>query len=80
MKALWDELASYHDPITCTCGGLKGLAEREDKERVMQFLMGLNDSFSTIRGSILFMNPLPNTRKVHALTLQHERQAKVAAD
>ncbi|KAB2629719.1 hypothetical protein D8674_034514 [Pyrus ussuriensis x Pyrus communis] len=79
MKALWDELASYHDPFTCTCEGLKGLAEREKKERVMQFLMGLNDSYSVVRGSILMMSPLPDTRRVHGLILQHERQMDVAS-
>ncbi|KAG6512625.1 hypothetical protein ZIOFF_030750 [Zingiber officinale] len=80
MKALWEELSSYHDPNTCTCGGLKGFAEREEKERVMQFLMSLNDSFSIIRGSILLMNHLPDTRKVHALILQHERQSDMAVN
>ncbi|XP_042380494.1 uncharacterized protein LOC121972952 [Zingiber officinale] len=80
MKALWEELSSYHDPITCTCGGLKGFAEREEKERVIQFLMSLNDFFSITRGSILLMNHLPDTRKVHALILQHERQSDVAAN
>ncbi|CAN6700222.1 unnamed protein product [Malus baccata var. baccata] len=79
MKALWDELASYHDPLTCTCEGLKKLAKREEKERVMQFLMGLNDSYATIRGSILMMNPLPDMRKVHALILQQERKVEVAS-
>ncbi|CAN6681317.1 unnamed protein product [Malus baccata var. baccata] len=79
MKALWDELASYHDPFTCTCEGLKGLAEREEKERVMQFLMGLNDSYSVVRGSILMMSPLPDTHRVHGLILQHERQMDVAS-
>ncbi|KAB2634214.1 hypothetical protein D8674_041553 [Pyrus ussuriensis x Pyrus communis] len=79
MKALWDELASYHDPLACTCEGLKGLAEQEEKERVMQFLMGLNDSYSVVRGSILMMNPLPDTRRVHGLILQHERQMDVAS-
>jgi len=78
MKALWDELASYHDPLICTCAGLKGLAERDEKERVMQFLMGLNESYSAIRGSILMMSPLPDTRRVHGLILQHERQMDVA--
>ncbi|KAL6343755.1 hypothetical protein AAG906_027525 [Vitis piasezkii] len=37
MKALWDELASYHDPLPCTC----------ENERVVQFLMGLNESYAT---------------------------------
>ncbi|KAI5341072.1 hypothetical protein L3X38_020346 [Prunus dulcis] len=79
MKALWDELASCHDSLTYTCAGLKELAEREEKERVMQFLMGLNDSYSTIRGSILMMNPFPDTRRVHGLILQHEWQMDVAS-
>ncbi|XP_048443894.1 uncharacterized protein LOC125478990 [Pyrus x bretschneideri] len=59
--------------------GLKQLAEREEKERVMQFLMGLNDSYATVRRLILMMSPLPDTRKVHALVLQQERQVEVAS-
>ena len=51
-------------------GGLKNFVDEQEKERVMQFLMGLNDSFATVRGSILMMNPLPNTRKTRALVLQ----------
>lgn len=35
MKALWDELTSYHDPVACSCEGVKFLGEREEKERVM---------------------------------------------
>ncbi|CAL2228141.1 unnamed protein product [Prunus armeniaca] len=79
LKALWDELASYQEPFSCDCEGMKNLAEREEKERVMQFLMGLNDTYSTVRGSILMMNPLPDTRKVHGLVLQHERQVEVTS-
>ncbi|KAH7577028.1 hypothetical protein JRO89_XS01G0195000 [Xanthoceras sorbifolium] len=59
--------------------GLKDLAEREENERVMQFLMGLNESFATLRGSILIMSPLLDSRKVHALVLQQERQTDVVA-
>ncbi|XP_016650537.1 PREDICTED: uncharacterized protein LOC103336587 [Prunus mume] len=79
LKALWDELASYQEPFICDCEGLKNLAEREEKERVMQFLMGLSNTYSTVRGSILMMNPLPDTRKVHGLVLQHERQLEVTS-
>ncbi|KAB2603842.1 hypothetical protein D8674_040044 [Pyrus ussuriensis x Pyrus communis] len=77
LKALWDELASYHGPIACECEGSKAHADREEKEKVMQFLMGLNESYSIIRGSILMMSPLPDTRRVHGLVLQHERQLDV---
>ncbi|KAH7554251.1 hypothetical protein JRO89_XS12G0144300 [Xanthoceras sorbifolium] len=79
MKSLWDKLASYYDPISCNCEGLKALVEREEKERVIQFLMGLNESFATVRGSILMMSPLPDTHKIHALVLQQKRQTNVVA-
>ncbi|RHN48529.1 putative transcription factor interactor and regulator CCHC(Zn) family [Medicago truncatula] len=77
LKSLWDELGSYQEPITCSCDMLKKVAVREEKEKVMQFLMGLNESYSQVRGSILMMNPLPDTRKVHGLILQQERQMEV---
>lgn len=77
LKALWDELASYHGPIACECEGSKAHANREEKEKVMQFLMGLNESYSIIQGSILIKSPLPDTRRVHGLVLQHERQVDV---
>jgi len=53
LKKLWDELGSYSN-ATYTCG--------VDNKRckLMQFLMGLNDSYSAIRGQLLLMNPLPN--------------------
>ncbi|XP_021802698.1 uncharacterized protein LOC110746764, partial [Prunus avium] len=79
MKALWGELSSYHNTLSCTCGGLKKVAAREEKESVMQFLMGLNETYAAVRGQILMMQPLPDTHKIHALILQQERQIEVAA-
>ena len=73
MKALWDELASYHDPLPYNYGGLKDLAKREQAERVIQFLMGLNESYAIVQGSILMMSHLQDKRKAHALVLQHEK-------
>ncbi|KAL2519576.1 Uncharacterized protein Adt_15823 [Abeliophyllum distichum] len=46
----------------------------------MQFLMGLSDSYSTVRGNILMMSPFPVIRRVHAILMQHERQVEVATD
>ncbi|RVW36087.1 hypothetical protein CK203_079613 [Vitis vinifera] len=58
--------------------GLEKLKERDEKERVMQFLMGLNDSYVAIRGQILLMQPLPDTRRVYSLVLQQEKQVEVS--
>ncbi|XP_070665992.1 uncharacterized protein [Malus domestica] len=67
LKALWDELASYHELPTCSCGGLKKINERDDKEMVMQILMGLKESYVVVCGKILLMQPLPDTRKAYSL-------------
>ncbi|XP_022852181.1 uncharacterized protein LOC111373833 [Olea europaea var. sylvestris] len=78
-KALWDELAFYQEPFTCTCGGQKKVNERMEKEILMQFLLGLNETYAAVRGIILMMSPLPDTRKAFSITLQHERQLDVAS-
>ena len=41
--------------------------------------MGLNESFSTIQGQILDMDPIPPISKAFSLVLQEEKQHKVAA-
>nr|TKS09871.1 hypothetical protein D5086_0000089720 [Populus alba] len=41
---------------------------------MMQFLMGLNDSYSAIRGQILLMNPLPSIRQAYSSISQEEKQ------
>ena len=51
---MWDELASYN---TATHGA------QQDQQKLMQFFMGLNESYSSIRRQILLMNPLPSVRQ-----------------
>ncbi|KAF5470795.1 hypothetical protein F2P56_011284 [Juglans regia] len=57
FKTLWDEYITYH-PLptcscgimeTCTCAILKNLADRQQADYVMKFLIGLHDSYSGIR-------------------------------
>ncbi|XP_070664685.1 uncharacterized protein [Malus domestica] len=68
LKSLWDELSSYSDSSSCTCGA------QNEKNRLMQFLMGLNDSYSVVRGQILLMNPLPTVRQAYSSISQKEKQ------
>jgi hypothetical protein len=39
--------------------------------------MGLNDTYSAIRGQILLMQPLPNIRKIYSLLLHEEKQRQL---
>ena len=65
LKGLWDELASYSD---ATYGA------QHDQQKLMQFLMGLNESYSAVRGQILLMNPLPSVRQAYSAVSQEEKQ------
>ena len=35
LKAFWDELSSYHEVLSYSCGGLQKLKEMDEKEKVM---------------------------------------------
>ena len=43
----------------------------------MSFLMGLNDTYASVRGQILLMDPIPSLSKVFSLLLQDEKQRKL---
>ena len=43
----------------------------------MSFLMGLNETYTTVRGLILLMDPIPSLGKVFSLLIQDEKQRKV---
>ena len=44
---------------------------------MLSFLMGLNETYTTIRGQILLMDLIPSLGKVFSLLLQDEKQRKV---
>ena len=65
LKSFWDELSSYSD---------EAHGAQHDQQKLMQFLMGLNDSYSGIRGQILLMSPLPSVRQAYSSVSQEEKQ------
>jgi len=83
LKSLWDELSNYRPIPTCTCspscscGALSSIVDNYNQEYIFQFLMGLNDSFSNIRGQILLIDPLPSINKVFSLIFQEESQREI---
>ena len=69
FKGIWDEFTTYRN---CTCG-------HQVVDCTMSFLIGLNDTYSTVRGQILLMDLIPPSSKVFSLLLQDEKQRKVRA-
>ena len=78
IKTLWAELSCYKPNFVCNCGGYGPMQDFFQREYVMSFLMGLDESFSSIRGQILAMEPLPDINKAFSLVVQEEKQREVA--
>ena len=77
IKALWAELSCYKPNFVCNCGGYGPMQEFFKREYVMCFLMGLDKSFSAIRGQILAMEPILDINKAFSLVVQEEKQREV---
>nr|XP_043615966.1 uncharacterized protein LOC122587871 [Erigeron canadensis] len=78
LKGFWDELDALEAPYACTCNCIcengKTNGEREQRKRLVQFLMGLDECYSNIRGQILLIQPLPTVAKAYSMIRQEEKQ------
>ncbi|XP_075102696.1 uncharacterized protein LOC142177534 [Nicotiana tabacum] len=83
MKSLWDELDALNTFSSCVCececgAKVKSLKAHQD-ERLLQFLMGLNDIFIGVRSNILLSSPLPSIGHAYSLVIQDEKQREIHA-
>ncbi|XP_073270434.1 uncharacterized protein [Primulina huaijiensis] len=58
LKQLWDEYSSLVTLPSCECATARKYVEHDQQQRLLQFLMGLSESYMNIRSRILMMNPL----------------------
>lgn len=54
MRSIWDKIQSVSPIPKCTCGKCtcnlgKRLMESKEKERIYEFLMGLDEAFGTLK-------------------------------
>ena len=83
LRGIWDEIHSVLPmPICeckrCTCDIGKKLSARQDKERLYEFLLGLDAEFSTIRTQILAMQPIPTLGASYHLVAEDEQQRAIS--
>jgi len=74
MKDLWDEL-DVLAPISC-CDGEESRpsVEHLKSQRVLQFLMGLNESYGNVRSNILARRLVVTINEAYAIVSQEESQ------
>jgi len=78
IKKMWDDYNSMVTIPHCGCGikCASRIAAQQmiQDQHLMQFLVGLNDDYKVVQGSILMMKPLPSIDQVYQLLVQEEKQ------
>lgn len=82
LKRLWEELNVLQLVPQCTCGAANScecnLSTSVDyilsQNKLIQFLMGLNESYDTVRSQILVLDPLPSVNKVYSMVIRVENK------
>ncbi|KZV36149.1 hypothetical protein F511_20281 [Dorcoceras hygrometricum] len=72
LKQLWDEYASLVTLPSCACATARAYVDHEQTQCLIQFLMGLNDNYGSIRIQILMMSTLPSVSQAFAIVSQEE--------
>lgn len=62
----------------CGCLLTEKIHQMQQTQRVLQFLMKLNYQFSTIRGSIPMMSPLPSVTQAYRMVAQEENHKEIS--
>ncbi|XP_076934508.1 uncharacterized protein LOC143600821 [Bidens hawaiensis] len=77
MKSNWDELNAINTIPSCTCGAAHAFAKRDEDQRLIQFLVGLNPSYDMVRSNIQMMQPLPSINRAYGILMQDENQKEI---
>lgn len=85
MKKHWDELQEIDEfprcfcvaAKACTCDLHKKILDLESRNKLFQFLMGLNSGYDAIKNQILAMDPLPTVNRAYYILQQQEKQRQM---
>lgn len=75
LKQLWDEFSSLVSLPSCDCDTTRTYAEHDQQLKLLQFLMGLNESYTHVRSQMLMMTPLPSVGQAFSI-ISHEESRR----
>ncbi|GJS97878.1 ribonuclease H-like domain-containing protein [Tanacetum coccineum] len=78
LNALWKQFDAMIELPRCVCNASEDFKKHNQLMKLMQFLMGLDDSYMLIRSSILSREVLPDVRSAYA-TISSEESHRVAS-
>ncbi|GJT50026.1 ribonuclease H-like domain-containing protein, partial [Tanacetum coccineum] len=72
LNALWKQFDALIELPRCTCHAADDFNKHNQLIKLMQFLMGLDDTYMQIRSSILSRENLPDVRSAYAIISSEE--------
>ncbi|GJT84605.1 putative RNA-directed DNA polymerase [Tanacetum coccineum] len=78
LNALWKQFDALVQLPRCTCHAAEDFKKHNSLMKLMQFLMGLDDSYMQIRSNILSRDPLPDVRCAYAIISSEESHRVVS--
>ncbi|XP_021771486.1 uncharacterized protein LOC110735604 [Chenopodium quinoa] len=83
IKGMWDQISAARPIPVCTCNGcscnlIKNFFKSQQDERLIHFLMKLDNRYAAVRTNFLMMNPLPTISATYNLLVQDERKKEVS--
>ncbi|KAK4722364.1 hypothetical protein R3W88_012597 [Solanum pinnatisectum] len=79
-KDLWDEFDSIVPLSSCECTRSKDYIDSMIRQKLLQFLMELNDNYSQAHNQILMMNPPLSVNQCYAMIVQDETQRALGGE
>ncbi|KAL0444307.1 UNVERIFIED_CONTAM: hypothetical protein Slati_2153400 [Sesamum latifolium] len=75
VTKLWNELSYLAPTPRCTCGGCtcgvnRAISDLTASTQLMQFFMGLHESYNSECSQILMQDPLPDIEKAFSMVLR----------
>ncbi|XP_075080493.1 uncharacterized protein LOC142165993 [Nicotiana tabacum] len=78
LRDFWDEFDALMPCHGCLCSESKKYAQHFEYHRLLQFLIGLNESYSKSRSQIMMIYPIPSINKAYSLLIDQESQRSLA--
>lgn len=82
LRILWEELDQYrHMPqcsclIPCSCLVTRNAKGFRAEDKIIQFLIGLNEEYHGVASQVLLMDPMPPINRIFLLVMRQERKLK----
>lgn len=77
LHNLMNELENMEPKNRCICDARYDVTETKERDRMIQFVNGLNDSYEVVKNQILLIDPLPSMSRAYGLILQIEQQREL---